>query len=493
VIPIEQSRIGERGTCFRACLASLLNLREDQVPDFPDANQDSGVDKFLRRFGLHYNERPIDRGDPPRGWHVILGESPRGGEHAVVGYNGIFRHDPHPIWDDRRRGLVDEKAWGELLPLKREAKDSKKEAEALRARHDEIVSSHLRGVGNSAETAYRSLHQPMIGLLHDAEALLAKTRLDDDQAYWRDKISDAKRHLAESERCASIRNWSLATSYLDAALTMAHTVIDKLRNTGGGRRARDMAHTVIDKLRNTGRGRARDAKESKYIDGPTSDGEYSAGVSIDGNTAQRAGFKTYGDATDWVRVMLQKIRQQKATAADSSNRRARLHAALDRVLDSHEKRRVRDAEKYPQPGWRVDVDRVGGGIVEGQAPRMNGIGGVFLVKMDKGGTMRVHRDRMTRVTAAKDSVLDSRERQRVRDVGQYEVRKSHSQDAWAVFKVGDDFPESGWFTSKSKAIAKMKEMGGAVIKPKSQEAAARERMKATERNPTVRNYFKLDQ
>ena len=319
MIPATQSRIGERGTCFRACLASLLNLREDQVPDFPDANQDSGVDKFLRRFGLHYNERPIDRGDPPRGWHVILGESPRGGEHAVVGYNGIFRHDPHPIWDDRRRGLVDEKAWGELLPLKREAKDSKKEAEALRARHDEIVSSHLRGVGNSAETAYRSLHQPMIGLLHDAEALLAKTRLDDDQAYWRDKISDAKRHLAESERCASIRNWSLATSYLDAALTMAHTVIDKLRNTGGRRRARDMVSEKTG-LRNT----------------------YTC-ITIDGNARQANSIAEakYGYAN--IAVPPQESLVRKATDSD---RRARLHRALDYALDRVSGRDALDDKQF---------------------------------------------------------------------------------------------------------------------------------------------------
>ena len=235
MIPATQSRIGERGTCFRACLASILNLREDQVSDFPDANQDAGVDRFLRRFGLRYDERPIDRDDTPTGWHVILGESPRGGEHAVVGYNGIFRHDPHPIWDDRRRGLVDEKAWGELLPLDSEEARDSKAAEALRTRHDEIVSNHLRGAGSSAETAYNALYRPTVSLVHDAEVLLTKTRLDDDPAYWHRKLESAQDHLDEAVRLAKSGKYGQATSYLDAALTMAHMVIDKMRKTGSGR------------------------------------------------------------------------------------------------------------------------------------------------------------------------------------------------------------------------------------------------------------------
>ena len=90
---------------------------------------------------------------------------------------------------------------------------------------------------------------------------------------------------------------------------------------------------------------AKDAKESKYIDGPNNDGEYSAGAFIDGDTAQRAGFKTYSDAADWVRVMLQKMRRQKAT--DSSSKRERLHRALDHVLDARDSGRAKDtASKY---------------------------------------------------------------------------------------------------------------------------------------------------
>ncbi len=74
-------------------------------------------------------------------------------------------------------------------------------------------------------------------------------------------------------------------------------------------------------------------------------------------------------------------------------RRKRLHRALDAVLDG----RVNDQENDPQTGWRVEVDRAGDGTVEGPAPKTNGISGVFFVKMDKGGTLRVHKDRMRRI------------------------------------------------------------------------------------------------
>ncbi len=122
--PVEQSRIGKRGTCFRSCIASILNLREQDVPDWPRANDDPGVNRWLGRRGLRYDQVPIVPGAPPPvGWHTIEGTSPRGGQHAVVGYNGKFVHDPHPKSDDPRRGLVAPQYWGLLTPVAR-AKDA---------------------------------------------------------------------------------------------------------------------------------------------------------------------------------------------------------------------------------------------------------------------------------------------------------------------------------------------------------------------------------
>ena len=79
-------------------------------------------------------------------------------------------------------------------------------------------------------------------------------------------------------------------------------------------------------------------------------------------------------------------------------------------------------------------------------------------------------------------------------VPKYEVRKSRSNDAWAVFEIGDDLPLTGWTNSKAKAMITARAMNGGAVKakPKSSEAAAREIANRTEHNPTVRNYFKLD-
>ena len=117
---VVQSRTGNNGTCFRACLATLLGLKESQVPDFPDANLDPYVNKWLQGRGLRYEEIPADRALPPTGEHLALGISPRGGDHAVVYRNGKLAWDPHPQ-DGTGRGLVEIKRWGLLMPV---AKDS---------------------------------------------------------------------------------------------------------------------------------------------------------------------------------------------------------------------------------------------------------------------------------------------------------------------------------------------------------------------------------
>ena len=119
MIPLIQSRTGPMGTCFRTSLAMILNLREDEVPDFADADQDPEVNRWLAKRGLHYREIPIRKGTrPPHGWHIITGISPRGGQHAVVGYNGVMQADPHPI-DGSRHGLDKEECWGILEKIGR--------------------------------------------------------------------------------------------------------------------------------------------------------------------------------------------------------------------------------------------------------------------------------------------------------------------------------------------------------------------------------------
>lgn len=110
--PQTQSRVGKRGRCFNACLASLLEIPELQVPDFDDDNYEASVDNFLKKYGVYY--RHVSTAIKPIGFHVIEGKSPRGGLHAVVGKDGSIVHDPHPH-DGTGRGLVRVDKYGVLI------------------------------------------------------------------------------------------------------------------------------------------------------------------------------------------------------------------------------------------------------------------------------------------------------------------------------------------------------------------------------------------
>lgn len=113
--PVTQSKTGDVGTCFRSCLASILELRESEVPDindFAEAGWQGAVDDFLWEHGLRYRRVPIG-GAKPAGYSTIEGVSPRGGLHACVALDGELVHDPHPE-DGTGRGLVEPRYYGLL-------------------------------------------------------------------------------------------------------------------------------------------------------------------------------------------------------------------------------------------------------------------------------------------------------------------------------------------------------------------------------------------
>jgi hypothetical protein len=112
VIPQTQSRTGKNGRCFQACLASILEIKEADVPEF--ATDDlflSQTQDFLKQFNLYYIQVDIDSPGLKQAfkngpvYHTIEGKSPRGHLHAVVGLNGQMAWDPHPQ-DGTGRGLV---------------------------------------------------------------------------------------------------------------------------------------------------------------------------------------------------------------------------------------------------------------------------------------------------------------------------------------------------------------------------------------------------
>jgi hypothetical protein len=116
MIPQTQSRTGPTGRCFPACLASILEIQENSVPDFMEESDEeffTAVNQFLARFGLRYKQVPIQDVHPV-GWHTVEGLSPRGGQHAVVGRDGRMVWDPHPP-DGTGRFLVKPEIYGLLL------------------------------------------------------------------------------------------------------------------------------------------------------------------------------------------------------------------------------------------------------------------------------------------------------------------------------------------------------------------------------------------
>jgi hypothetical protein len=103
---------GVFGDCFRASLASLLELPASAVPHFmedgdPDNRFPFRVNNYLYSLGHCLLTIPAKDWDMPQWcdasgvahiYHIISGPSPRfpGLFHSVVGLNGAVVWDPHP-------------------------------------------------------------------------------------------------------------------------------------------------------------------------------------------------------------------------------------------------------------------------------------------------------------------------------------------------------------------------------------------------------------
>jgi hypothetical protein len=99
---------GRAGDCWRTCIASILDLPAEDVPNFADANDDqwwAETQAFIEttlgaEYGMWYwpklSEVPLEKVET--GHLIISGPSPRGNfHHAVVGdLAGRIVHDPHP-------------------------------------------------------------------------------------------------------------------------------------------------------------------------------------------------------------------------------------------------------------------------------------------------------------------------------------------------------------------------------------------------------------
>lgn len=99
--PVDQTILGEKGNCFAACLASILEIPIDIIPEFNDPQWLRLTNEWLAKRGLFYIEVKFEDDHYEflkkfMGYHLICGRAWRNFDHAVVGYKGEIVHDPHP-------------------------------------------------------------------------------------------------------------------------------------------------------------------------------------------------------------------------------------------------------------------------------------------------------------------------------------------------------------------------------------------------------------
>jgi len=103
MIPVDQTIFGSsHGNCMQACIASILEVEINSLPNF----MEDGPDNFENKFNKWIDDQPFccieiiisDVNLVPHTYMIATGESPRNKDinHAVVYYNGKMVHDPHP-------------------------------------------------------------------------------------------------------------------------------------------------------------------------------------------------------------------------------------------------------------------------------------------------------------------------------------------------------------------------------------------------------------
>lgn len=98
----------EPGNCLSACVASILGLSIDEVPNFislDDSYEEQWADRldaWLASLGLRAAHVPVDASTvadlsavAPDALYVLCGRSVRDFEHAVVASGDQVVHDPH--------------------------------------------------------------------------------------------------------------------------------------------------------------------------------------------------------------------------------------------------------------------------------------------------------------------------------------------------------------------------------------------------------------
>ena len=137
MIPVMQTRFSneegtEHGNCFTACVASLLEVPIESVPDFSSMGH-RWFPTFYRFLDSHGYEffgsgtikshgiKSLEEFKGVDGYVIVGGKSPRTyvkRGHAVIYKNGKLVHDPHPSGE----GLLEVEDWYfiERIPCEKE-------------------------------------------------------------------------------------------------------------------------------------------------------------------------------------------------------------------------------------------------------------------------------------------------------------------------------------------------------------------------------------
>lgn len=95
---VTQTKFYPEGNCQDACLASILEVPLESLPNYHGADWNEVYDAWLAKRGLRLTRVPIDEDEPaPQGYHIGTVKSPRGDwNHAVVVLDGKVIWDPYP-------------------------------------------------------------------------------------------------------------------------------------------------------------------------------------------------------------------------------------------------------------------------------------------------------------------------------------------------------------------------------------------------------------
>jgi hypothetical protein len=98
-----------RGNCWRAAIASILEIGIDSMPPFEDTGHRCLEETRIWLNANGYSLFRYDANNPPASYAIAVGKSPRHEDvnHAIVVKDGVFQHDPYMGSNEHAQHLDD--------------------------------------------------------------------------------------------------------------------------------------------------------------------------------------------------------------------------------------------------------------------------------------------------------------------------------------------------------------------------------------------------